>query len=484
MSTLTTRPDGPGCCWFIALQLFLYLNFPARAADRSEIGSPRLMQGPLVGAVTETTIPIWVRASGRFPCAIEYDTVWPFVNAQRTETIQATKENDYCAVLTLQGLQPATTYYYRVLVNEGGAKNLNSLPAFKIKTALPSDQPTSFRVCFGSCPQYRTDPVQPIWDAVDSLKPDLFFWLGDNIYGDALDPDILAEEYRRQRDVVKLVPFLRTTPQLAIWDDHDFGLNDHDRTHPGKTGALRMFKRYWPNPSYGLPDTPGVFFHYSYGGVDFFFLDVRYHRDPSDMPDGPEKTHLGKAQLKWLKDELKKSRAVFKVLIAGGEWAKPYTPGRDSWASFHHERNHLFDFFRDEQITGVILLAGNSHVGELNCSPRSEQGGYDLYELVSSPLAQEPSVDNILGDAEVRIRRVYARSSNAGILDFNLIADDPSVRMNLINIYGQLVWPDLTIRASELRNGRRTYQNKQSKKAAIMQEFVQGAHARMKDRSK
>jgi alkaline phosphatase D len=470
------RPREPGSHWFVAAYLNIFLILPAWAGDRSEIGSPRLMQGPMVGAVTDTTIPIWVRASGPFPCAIQYDTVWPFVDAQRTETIQATKENDYCTVLSLEGLEPATTYFYRVLVNDEGAKNLNSLPAFEVKTALPADRPTSFRVCFGSCPQYRTDPIQPIWDAVEGLEPDLFFWLGDNIYGDALDPDILAEEYRRQRDVVKLVPLLRTIPQLAIWDDHDFGLNDHDRTHPGKEGALRMFKRYWPNPSYGLSDTPGVFFKYDYGGVDFFFLDVRYHRDPNDTPDGPEKTHLGKEQLQWLKDRLKESRAVFKVLIAGGEWAKPYTPGRDSWASFHHERNHLFDFIRDKKIGGVILLAGNSHVGELNCSPQSEQGGYDLYELVSSPLAQEPGVYNILSDAEVRIRQVYAKTSNAGILDFNLAAEDPSVRINLIDIYGRLVWKDLVLEASELKNGVKTYHDKQSSKAAKVQEFVRGAH--------
>ncbi|MFQ5739432.1 MAG: iron-containing alcohol dehydrogenase, partial [Acidobacteriota bacterium] len=67
------------------------------------------------------------------------------------------------------------------------------------------------------------------------------------------DPDILAEEYRRQREVPRLQPLLRSRPQLAIWDDHDYGLNDSDRTNPVKKEALRVFQQYWANPAYGLP---------------------------------------------------------------------------------------------------------------------------------------------------------------------------------------------------------------------------------------
>ncbi|MCB1121986.1 MAG: alkaline phosphatase D family protein, partial [Verrucomicrobiae bacterium] len=125
----------------------------------------------------------------------------------------------------------------------------------------------------------------------------------------------LAEEYRSQRQVRSLQPVLRSIPNLAIWDDHDYGLNGHDRENPIKDVALKVFKDYWANPGYGLPDAPGVFFQYSYGGVDFFFLDGRYYRDPATMDDGPGKTMLGSKQLAWLKAGLKKSQAPFKFLI-------------------------------------------------------------------------------------------------------------------------------------------------------------------------
>src|SRR5690606_14947092 len=158
------------------------------------------------------------------------------------------------------------------------------------------------------------------------------------------DPDVLAEEYRRQRNVPALQQLLRSTPQLAVWDDHDYGLNDHDRTSPMREAALAVFRRYWANPSYGLPDAPGVFFRWSYGRVDWFFLDVRSYRDPNREPDGPAKSMLGVKQLEWLRNGLRASSAPFKLLVSGSGWSKAKGPGGDSWASYLDERDRLFDW--------------------------------------------------------------------------------------------------------------------------------------------
>jgi alkaline phosphatase D len=171
----------------------------------------------------------------------------------------------------------------------------------------------------------------------------------------------------------------------GTWDDHDYGLNNHDRTHPGKAEALSVFKEYWANPSYGLAEAPGVFFRYSYGKVDFFFLDVRYYRDPNKDSNDVSKSMLGKRQFEWLRSELENSRATFKLLISGSGWTLAKGEAGDSWASFLSERNAIFDFIRDNDIGGVVLLSGDTHVGELNVIPWSENGGYDLYELTSSP---------------------------------------------------------------------------------------------------
>lgn len=450
----------------------------AHAAD--EVGYPRLMQGPMLGAVTQSDALIWARTSGPFECWIEYATMPDFSDARETEHQTAAKENDYCLFLKASDLQPDTRYYYRVYVHKGLAHGFEKLPPFEFRTAPADGFKGRFTVCFGSCSRWVEDPVQPIWPVVQGLKPDLFFWLGDNIYGDALDTDILAEEYRRQREVPGLQPLIRNVPQLATWDDHDFALNNSDRTNPVKEDALRVFKHYWPNPSYGLENTPGVFFKYSYGGVDFFFLDGRYHRDPNIAPDTPEKTHLGAEQLAWLKAGLKESKATFKVLLSGSGFNVGKEFGGDSWASYLHERDALFDYIRDESISGVLLLSGDTHVGELNAMPWSDKGGYDLYELVSSPLAQIPASDNLTRGPELRVRPAYCEAANAGVLTFDFSGEVPSVTMNVMSQYGLYAWAPVVVRADELANGVASAKKKRNADARNMDRFSAGGREALK----
>jgi alkaline phosphatase D len=248
---------------------------------------------------------------------------------------------------------------------------------------------------------------------------------------------------------------LRTVPQLAIWDDHDFALNDHDRTNPVKDRALKVFKWYWCNPAYGLPEVPGVFFEYTYGGVDFFFLDGRYYRDPNESPDTPEKTFLGKEQFAWVKERLKNSTTPFKVLVCGSGWTAAKGAGGDSWAAFLNERNALFDFIRDENIKGVVLLSGDTHTGECNAIDWSKHGGYDLYDLVSSPLAQDASNGWRKRNPEVRLRPGFEKP-NVGILRFDMTAEDPTLTFNLFGDDGQPAWEALVLRLSDLQNGKAT----------------------------
>jgi alkaline phosphatase D len=198
--------------------LFVSLLLPtlAAAAGRDADGYPRLMQGPMVGAVAPDLAMIWLRTSGEYEISVQYATDFEMASAQTSEPVVARKANDYVVVVTLEGLAPATEYFYRVLVNGEGDKYLKEYPAFRFTTAPPNGTATTFRVAFGSCPKFQDDRVQPIWPVISGFDPDLFFWIGDNIYGDTLDPDILREEYRRQRDVHGLQPLLHNVPHLAV----------------------------------------------------------------------------------------------------------------------------------------------------------------------------------------------------------------------------------------------------------------------------
>ena len=306
-------------------------------------GYPRLMQGPMLGAVSHDEIKIWARASGEYPVSVEWGTDFELKSSVETERVVASALDDFTVVIAVQGLDPDTEYFYRPLVNGERDRYLKKHPPFRVKTAPTPGTDHDFRIAFGSGSRFQDDRVQRVWSAVQAVEPDLFFWVGDNIYGDSLNPHVLQEEYRRQRDVASLQPVLRSVSHLAVWDDHDYGMNNQDRRNPIKEEALKIFEDYWANPSYGLPDTPGIFFRYSYGQVDFFFLDDRYYRDPDPAPQTPDKTMLGAAQRVWLESELEASTAVFKVLVSGGGWSEAKGVTGDSWAAFVDERNRIFE---------------------------------------------------------------------------------------------------------------------------------------------
>jgi alkaline phosphatase D len=304
---------------------------------------------------------------------------------------------------------------------------------------------------------------------VDAQAPDLFFWLGDNVYADAESEIAFADEYRRQRNVPSLQPVIRSIPQFAIWDDHDFGYNNSDGEFPFKEQSLAVFKRYWANPAYGQPDNPGVYFDYSYAGVDFFFLDGRYYRAPNGAPDGPGKTFLGKAQKEWLMERLLASRAPFKILSCGSGWSMADGLTGDTWAAFRTERDELFDFIRDRRIEGVVCLSGDSHVGELNCIPYSEKGGYDIFDLVSSPLAQPTDSSWVTQSPEVRMRPVFAGGPNFGMLDFTM-GSTPSLSFSLFDEWGARPWKPLVLTPSQLRNGVSTWKDQIDEKELAKRE--------------
>lgn len=428
------------------------LPFTPRAWGQT-LGYPRTLQGPMVGAPTANSIRVWSRVSGTFDVALEVAARRDFADALQSRPVRADESTDFTTVTEVDGLEPATSYFYRLRI-DGVLDRYQPLP-YRTRTA--PRRRAAFRAAFGSCARLQIDPEQAIFSVVEALEPDLMFFLGDNIYADSIEPSAVADLYRRQREVERQKPVMRSTPSLAIWDDHDFAINDSDRSNPIREQSLTLFNQYWANLN-ARPSTPGIFFKYDYGGIDFFFLDGRYYRDPASAPDSPGKTMLGAEQKAWLKDELRASRAPFKVLASGGGFSKAERIG-DSWAVYTHERNELFDFIRDHRVEGVFGISGDSHMGELNCIPWSEHGGYDFYDLCSSPLANLPDLDFVDQMPEIRIRSPWTRSVNVGLLDFSY-DDGPKLTYTLHNIYGAPAWEPLVLIPRDLRNGVETWRSK------------------------
>jgi alkaline phosphatase D len=348
---------------------------------------------------------------------------------------------------------------------DAGAERRSATIRAQPSWAKPADA-VDLTIAFGSC-FFLADP-DPRWpgrdygggfgifDAIASTHPDVMLWLGDNLYlqqPDLYDPAAMAARYRRQRSFPPLQKLLTTTSHLAIWDDHDYGPNDSDTSYVMKGETLKLFQRYWPNVSSGLPDVPGAFGFARYGDVQFFLLDDRYYRSPDRWPDGPDKTMFGARQLEWLKQALVAApRSAIKIVAGGGQfWHR--ASRFEGWHQFAGERTAFAEWLARERIEGVIFLSGDRHFGELLKIERA--GAYPLYEFTSSPLTSRPparldKADTANPDV---VPGTLAQKRQFGLIRITGPGNDRRIAFEARDTEGSLLWRH-EIKAGDLRFSR------------------------------
>jgi alkaline phosphatase D len=407
----------------------LSLVFIAAAAGADRLTLPPQLCGPLVGNVEPGEATIWLyaeRAAGepRADVVIQYRAA-----TDPTDRVQAVRARpnpaEHDAIKArLTGLRPATSYHYEVSLD--GKNN----PVWNGRFATPpaAGKPARFKLAVTSCMKQEDNPVQSAWYLVLAEEPALHLMIGDNVYANTADREKLWQFHRRQRAVVEFAAVLRNVPTYAMWDDHDYGPNNSDGTLAGKENSLAAFKELFANPGAGTPQTPGAFYRFSWGDVDFFMLDGRYHRSPDAAPNDDKKRMLGDAQFQWLAEELGKSKARFKVLASGSTLM---TSIDDGWRLYDLDRKRLYETIMGKKIGGVLYLSGDVHRCLLDVRPASETGGYPLYEVTSSGIAN-------------------SKTQGFATLEFDTTARDPSVRIKII--HGDATTRlDRTLRLSELQ---------------------------------
>lgn len=318
---------------------------------------PYVELGPLVGSVTATNAKIWVKLSGPALLSIAIGKEDDLSDRVGVKAPKLEVFSFYSTHVLVPDLEPATRYYYAVLV-DGELATPRPFPSFT--TAPPDGASGHQRFAFVSCVGYNGFDSAATWaDMATRTNFDVLLMLGDNHYGNTTVPARHFEMYGVQRRLPGYAELSRRVPQYAIWDNHDFAPEPTDKRAKGKEDSLRAFKMLWPNPRYGEKENPGVYFKFTRGDIDFFMLDDRYNRDPNNAPEDGHKSYLGEKQTEWLKRELLASKAKIKVLASGGEWQTYSQPA--SWASFKRERDDLFKFIDENKITGLLLVSGDRH---------------------------------------------------------------------------------------------------------------------------
>ncbi|KAJ0087146.1 hypothetical protein Patl1_09297 [Pistacia atlantica] len=271
------------------------------------------------------------------------------------------------------------------------------------------------RIAFGSCANQSAP--QPIWNAIIKFDPQVFIWLGDNIYGDIRRPFKLLgkertvgpwknvprfvpasqEELESRYNIIKKNPdysrLRKTTKVIGTWDDHDYGLNDAGKEFPEKVRNQRLLLDFLDEPQ----DSPrrkqaGVYTSYTFGPVGkqikIILLDTRYHRDPLNS-DG---SILGSTQWTWLKKELKGPASAITIIGSSIQVVSNLSAttgplfSMESWGRFPKERDHLFNLIADSKRDAVFFISGDVHFGEITRYDCAVE--YPLYDVTSSGLTQ------------------------------------------------------------------------------------------------
>lgn len=320
-------------------------------------GPAYLQLAPMLGHVSASDARIWGKATGATKWSVRVSEHADLADARTIEGPALAEAAAFTGVALLADLQPATRYFYSVLL-DGQPATSRPWPSF---TTAPADGAKGrVRFAFGSCVGKEPWLDAAMWADLDARTPvDLVLLLGDNHYANTPEPEKQRAAFIAHRDNAGFRSLFQRTPMYAIWDDHDFGVNDSDGTQKDKERSLRTFKEFFANPAFGEAENPGVYFKLTRGDIDFFMLDDRYHRSPNKAANDENKTMLGAKQLTWLKRELLASKATVKVIGAGGEWQ--VNGSDDSWRSFQRERKEIFDLLAEHGMKNVLLLSGDRH---------------------------------------------------------------------------------------------------------------------------
>ena len=408
-------------------------QFQTIAANRSVV----VVHGPMLGAVTDSSARFWIRSAHAVPFEVHVsdgDSV--YVASGSTAA-----DDDFTGVAIANGLQQNTEYSYEVRV--GGEAVTDE---FRFVTAPRPGTAGNFQVGFGGCAGY-TPANERVWDTIASHTPRAFLFLGDNVYIDVPEAPGPVHEYSyyRRQSRPEFRRLVGESPAYAIWDDHDAGFDDiwfgpYVDKPAWKQPMVNSFRQNWNNPSYGSDSSPGTWFRFSIGDVDFFMLDGRTYRT-NPFIDG--RSMLGPEQMAWLQDALVESTATFKVIASPVAWADGAKPGSiDTWSGFPEEREALFSLVERENIPGVVLLSSDRHRSEAWKIDRDS--GYPFYELLSGQLTNihtHPKEDGALFS--------YNAKDSFGLLSFDTDRDDPQLTYQIYSIDNELV-NTLVIRRSEL----------------------------------
>lgn len=291
-----------------------------------------------------------------------------------------------------------------------------------ITSPVASSEPLH-TVAFGSC--NREDLPQLLWAAINQSNPDVWVWLGDNIYGDSDTMAVLQRKYNMVLQEPGYQQLQANAKVIGVWDDHDYGKNDAGKEYEMKEESAQLFWDFIGEPANSpRRQQEGVYSSHTFGPdekqVKVILLDSRYHRDSLARINKVYQVNrtgdiLGEEQWEWLEKELKNSKAEINI-IGNGIQILPQEQVFEKWDNFPAARKRLLNLIAASGAKGVILLSGDRHIAEISKTTVSGMS-YPLYEVTSSGLTHVYSGSNVEPN-KYRVGELI-KQVNFGVLNFD-----------------------------------------------------------------
>lgn len=298
-------------------------------------------------------------------------------------------------------------FFFSSLLPVNGQKKL-SRPAFKI--------------AFGSCLDQNLEIK--IWKSILNKGPNIWIWLGDNIYKDTVDMKEKQSAYEIQKTNLDYQELKKKTKVLGVWDDHDFGYNDVGEEYPMKKESKDLFLDFLDiPPNAELRKHEGTYSveNIIHEGmkIKMILLDTRSFRTPliSKMNElgikeyvaNDEKTAtiLGESQWNWLEKQLKDKAEVY--IIVSSIQVLNDSHRFEKWGNFPLEREKLLSMIDQHTSGNAMILSGDRHIAEI--FQEKLKSGKTILDITSSSL-NKPIPNRVQDDTDPRrISSVYAKEN-------------------------------------------------------------------------
>jgi len=324
----------------------------SRAADR-----PRITHGVQSGDVSVDSGIVWARSDRPARMLVEISTTDSFKYISHAAFADALPDTDFTAKALLEGLPAGEDIFYRVRFHDHASPTLlGEAQTGHFRTAPRLRRSVSFAWSGDTAGQgWGIDEARGGMRTFATMlesRPDFFIHCGDSIYADCPIeaeqrlPDggvwrnVVTEEKSKVAETLdefrgnykynlldrNIRAFNAAVPTFAQWDDHEVT----DDWCPGEpvtspayrerniaklaARANRAFHEFMPIRRTAAQDGR-IYRKIHYGPLlDIFMLDMRSYRTGNQPVERAE--ILGATQLAWLKRELVRSQATWKVVAA------------------------------------------------------------------------------------------------------------------------------------------------------------------------